>query len=212
MIYLFDDDLHSLNSDFEKKLPLERLEKAKKYRREIDKNLCIISYMLFYYGINKEYGIKEKLKWQIGKNYKPFLQNYQNIFFNISHCNCGCLCAIDNSEIGIDIQDYKSISLKNIIFRVCSDDEIKRIKYAKNSQREFCLFWTLKESYVKYTGNGISDNLKDYNFSDVNFNIPVKIKDLYFSAFEFDNYIIAVCSKKKYLKEHIIKLSQNEIC
>lgn len=135
-------------------LPIERRKKANRYKHSIDKKMCVISYLLLLYGLKENYGIIfPKISYE--SNGKPYLTDYPDIFFNISHCRYACVCALSDRIVGIDIQDIRPFSW-DIARRVCSKNELKMLENADDKSELFTKFWTIKESYLKMTGEGIS--------------------------------------------------------
>ncbi|WP_062491249.1 MULTISPECIES: 4'-phosphopantetheinyl transferase family protein [Paenibacillus] len=96
---------------------------------------------------------------------KPFLKNVENVFFNVSHSGNWVVCALDNSPIGIDIEIVKPIDI-SIARRFFSTVEYKDIMKRTPTQREdyFYTLWTLKESYIKAIGKGLSIPLDSFSF------------------------------------------------
>ncbi len=165
-------------------LPLERQERIRRYRRPIDKKLSAMSYIILLYALAKDYGIINP-EISIGHHGKPYLADYPNIYFNISHCIKGCVCVVLDTRIGVDIQEVRPYSA-DVAERVCSIDELERIEKANDKALEFTRIWAMKESYVKMTGEGISDNLKSINVSDYKDNIII---------YEKEDIVISVCYK-----------------
>ena len=100
-----------------------------------------------------------------GAHGKPYLKEYPQIHFNISHCMGLAVLAIGDCTVGIDaecVRPYREPLLK----RVLSDAELRQMEEAGESEREelFFRFWTLKESYVKAVGCGITVPLQDISF------------------------------------------------
>ena len=100
-----------------------------------------------------------------GAHGKPYLKEYPLIHFNISHCMGLAVLAIGDCVVGIDaecVRPYREPLLK----RVLSDAELRQMEEAGESEREelFFRFWTLKESYVKAVGCGITVPLQDISF------------------------------------------------
>lgn len=92
-----------------------------------------------------------------GKHGKPYLDGYPDFHFNISHSKGMLLCATAEEEIGCDIQEVRPIRSKLFC------------KYATEQEKDIyreqpILLWTLKESYLKLTGQGITRNLKSIEF------------------------------------------------
>lgn len=83
---------------------------------------------------------------------KPYLVSDQPLHFNLSHSGNWVVCAWDNQEIGVDIEIRREVPMDaiNMLFH---PDEIKVFE-TQRTEDYFTLFWTLKESYMKYRGMG----------------------------------------------------------
>ncbi|MBP1764512.1 MAG: 4-phosphopantetheinyl transferase family protein [Firmicutes bacterium] len=191
MIYLFDK-IDSFSDELFwrsiKVILAERAQKALAFRYMIDRKLSVIAYLLLAYGIKKEYGIFEELLFEYRENEKPYLKKYPDIFFNISHCKYGVVCAISSEEVGIDMEavgDYDEEVAKYI----CNEREYNSLVNSKNQAVDFCKLWTVKESVLKFTGEGICTDLKR-----VLDNIDLQIETLCSAD---HSYVISVCEKTK---------------
>lgn len=108
------------------------------------------------YTLKKTYGIAPKPEdWQKEEHGKPYLANIENIHFNISHSGRMAMCAIDTKPVGVDIEKIKPYS-DNVARRIMSAEEWRAFAVAQNKEEMFYKIWTLKEAYLKYTGDGIS--------------------------------------------------------
>ncbi|MDO4466963.1 MAG: 4'-phosphopantetheinyl transferase superfamily protein [Bacillota bacterium] len=138
-------------------LPESRIKKAYNYKKEKDKINCILSYVLFL-SLCKEMNLPiKKYEFTYEKNGKPTISGFP-YYFNISHCDKGCVCAISDQPIGIDIQDMRKINPR-LLEKVCSFNEQKNIQESLEKEREFFRIWTKKESLVKLSGIGLSQGL-----------------------------------------------------
>lgn len=85
---------------------------------------------------------------------KPYLVG-NPLFFNLSHSGEYTACVISDKEVGIDIQ---KVGMKEHAMRkVCTAEELASIKTAE----DFTRIWTIKESYAKANGMGVSFGLKN---------------------------------------------------
>jgi len=125
-----------------------------------------------------------KIEWMVNEHGKPFISG-GGACFNIAHSGEYVIVAIDETDVGVDIEKIRPVSEK-ISRRVFMENERRQLKTAADPELEFCRIWTLKESYVKYTGRGIAD-LKT-------FDVTRKIPGIEFARFLFDGYAAAVCS------------------
>lgn len=85
---------------------------------------------------------------------KPYLRDYPNVHFNISHSGIYVACAVADRPVGIDIQmisEYRP----DVADRVCSKAELAEIAVSDNPAAEFTKLWTRKEAYAKWAGEGI---------------------------------------------------------
>ena len=94
---------------------------------------------------------------------KPFIKEYPNIYFSISHCDKVIACSIDNKVNGIDVELIRNFDMY-VANRVCSKKEIKIINNSKSPEKAFFSYWTIKESLGKALGVGLNYSLKDTNF------------------------------------------------
>ena len=90
---------------------------------------------------------------------KPYLVEYPNIAFNLSHTNEYFLFAIsENCNLGVDIEKCKSRpnmeGLVNKCFAITERDYWHTISQ-QDQPSVFYQFWTRKEAFVKATGSGI---------------------------------------------------------
>ncbi|MGN0466321.1 MAG: 4'-phosphopantetheinyl transferase family protein [Lachnospiraceae bacterium] len=117
---------------------------------------------LLRYGLEKYYGLafqEEELEDQIGKNEygKPFLIGYPKIHFNISHCEGWVLCAFSEGKIGVDVERIRDFPT-SMVKKILTEQERQILnRYEKNVedyQKIFYRFWTWKESYLKWLGEG----------------------------------------------------------
>ena len=115
------------------------------------------------YGIDCGDGRKPDL--MEGAHGKPYLREYPQIQFNISHCMGLAVLAVGDCSVGIDVE-YVRPYREPLLKRVLSAAELRQMEAAGEAGREelFFRFWTLKESYVKAVGCGITVPLQDISF------------------------------------------------
>lgn len=196
----------------EKKIKIENFINKK------DKIRALIGEVLIRTIISKELNIRNKyIKFNKNKYGKPYLENYLNFHFNISHSGNYVVCAVDNKSIGIDIEVIKHIDYEEISKNFFA---AKEFDYITNEDSKFQLerfyeIWTLKESYIKCCGQGLSIPLKSFFIErDEYGNNKVisnnKCKEHIFKLFYIElGHKVAVCSLNKEIPNNIIRLDQN---
>ncbi|MFF2481857.1 4'-phosphopantetheinyl transferase family protein [Paenibacillus sp. NPDC058071] len=200
MIYYFDameQFTDGLCDQYIDRLPLERQQKVRRYKRLIDQKLSIISYLILQHGLRREYGIDEQVHFGYKDNHKPYLLDYPHIHFNISHCECCVAVAISCSEIGIDVQNMMDYDDKLASY-VCSKQEMEQLTIADDPGILFIKYWTLKESYLKMKGTGVTDHMSNYDFSEAS-TPGFEQFNLRFHILHHPQYIMSTCSVEHHL-------------
>jgi len=105
-----------------------------------------------------------------GSNGKPFFVNYPHIRFNLSHSGDYVVSAFDIRPVGIDIQEHRKIS-DSMARHFLNDRELEMFSLqTKEREREkiLCKLWTIKESYIKLTGEGMKKSMKEISVDRIN--------------------------------------------
>lgn len=121
-----------------------------------------IAYIMLSEALKKYFGITDFSLAKTEKG-KPFLKEYPDVHFNISHCDGLAVCGISKGEIGVDAELIRSFNPK-VMTRIFSVEEQNFIAASENPDTDFFRIWTLKESLCKFTGNGIFSGLSEYSF------------------------------------------------
>lgn len=127
---------------------------------------------------------------------KPHLANHPDIHYNISHCRDYIACILSRDyEVGIDVEDIRSFA-DSVARRVCAQSELDRIYTSECRNTEFFRHWTLKESYLKAIGQGLSFQMKNVVFDEITTqSIGCNQGKCHFRLLTDSEYIIAVCYK-----------------
>ena len=105
------------------------------------------------------------------KNGKPYV-NLPGCYFNISHSGNFAVAVVADSPCGVDIEEIRPAT-QRLIDRVCGEDEKIHLAKFDDPSEEFIRLWTVKESFLKMTGEGIgygreprvvNENMPNCNF------------------------------------------------
>lgn len=118
----------------------------------------LLSYVLCMNGKGKE------TDFAYGSNGKPYLKDGR-AFFNISHSGDYVVCSVSKSEIGCDVQTIGKYNPR-IAERFFTVNEKLFLENSENQSDDFTRLWTLKESVLKKTGEGITGGLDSFCFAD----------------------------------------------
>ena len=161
-------------------------------------NKKLIRDELLSFALLKEFNIKYS-EIQINKNEygKPYIKEYPNIHFNISHCNNLIACSIDNYVNGIDVENIREYD-DYVANRICSLEELKNLLNTDNREKLFFCIWTLKESLGKALGVGLNYCLKGTTFIIKDHHVYCSNNIFKYQIYEiFENYLLAVSYKSK---------------
>ncbi|MBQ6907110.1 MAG: 4'-phosphopantetheinyl transferase superfamily protein [Clostridia bacterium] len=196
VVYILDVSVFKDKNIFElylNDMPQYRKEKIAKIKSENGKRLSLGAGVLLKYGIKKYNPLCNCVDLIYNKQKKPYIKNYEKPYFNISHSGDMAVCAFSDSEIGCDIQKIKNVP-QNIMKKICSSEEYNYLLSVDGGlvAEEFCRIWTIKESYVKFTGKGI------LNPADI-----VIPKGVCFKEYKTDGYVLTVCGLKDDFAEEL---------
>lgn len=88
-----------------------------------------------------------------GSHGKPYLRDYPEVHFNISHSGPCVACAVADSPIGIDIQEVVPYD-PDTARLVFSEEEIDKIEKSFDMDLAFTRAWTIRESILKAQPQG----------------------------------------------------------
>lgn len=196
-------------------LPKERKESIAGVRDEnvAKKRLYVGAFL--QYVLSKETGIPvEQLRYAYNEWGKPELDmesmpdnvrsdvvekdTITNLCFNLSHSGDYVVLAVANSPVGIDIE-HKSKNYLSLAKRFFCKEEYEDI-FAQMGEREqkrrFLEYWTMKEAYIKYVGEGLRISLNSFRI-DIGTDgmSSVTEHNVYFKTFFMDEeYCVSICS------------------
>lgn len=134
-----------------------------------DYNKAATPYFMEYIPNSKNMPITKKLKFAYAKDGKPYLEDFKDFAFSISHSKdlvCASLCHKDEfDKIGIDIQFKAGKKSDLIAKRFYSDFEKDFLDSIDECNKKDVFFdiWAAKEAYVKMTGDGLKKDFKSFD-------------------------------------------------
>ncbi len=210
---LSDDDLFDIAYNV---VTNDRKNKVDNFHFKKDKVLSLASELLLLYSLRNIGYDTDNIEFIYEKNGKPYLKNSNDIYYNISHSGEYVMCAVSSREVGCDIEIISDINL-NIANRFFSDEEFNLINSKSNLNEKKDIFfklWTLKESFIKNTGLGMTLPLKSFAVNPEN-NITVRQdineNNYFFKLYDIEGYMCAVCSLINDLPLNLINVDLQNI-
>ncbi len=153
-------------------LPIEKIDEERRVRLLSMKSSTarlrsLAAGLILYYALCERLGLSSRsappFRLGYGERGKPYLRDYPEVFFNLSHSGDYVCCALGDGPVGVDIQ--KKISGKEkIAERFFTPGERQMLDACSGQEKETLFFrmWSVKESYLKLTGTGLSGGLADF--------------------------------------------------
>ena len=174
MKILVCDNIEELGEDFvawaETVLPDWRREQMLAIKHLRGRVQCAVAWLLVNHcqmseGGSSQLEVARNDNWIYNDHGKPFFEGRDDLFFSISHCKSAVAVAIDDKEVGIDIEEISRY--KESLVEYTMNEEEKRFADKKD---KFMEIWTKKEAVFKLLGTGITHEIKDVlkNHKDVN--------------------------------------------
>ena len=135
----------------------ERLKRGRAFVKADDMYRCLLAELLLKKSLEEEYGSQvAELHVEYSEFGKPVLPGYSDCHVNLSHSGNLVLCVVDQHSVGVDVEKIREIDPG--VAESCFTVNERRFLQSKPSEflARFYQLWTLKESYLKALGTGLS--------------------------------------------------------
>lgn len=135
---------------------------------------------------------------------KPYLTDYPEVHFNLSHSGDWVVVAVSNEFVGIDVEKrVPTDKCKDIAKRFFHPEEIMDLDLYKDAMLgwRFLHYWTCKEAYVKYLGTGLRTPLNQFCVEEEFGRVKGTQVTLQTEVLD-EEYVFAICVAKE--KDHHI--------
>lgn len=201
MIKLYRININNWDDPLENKELLNQIDeirrkKVMRYHMPDDRKRSLAAGIIIKHILN-ENGISEN-SLSYSKNGKPLADG---LFFNVSHSGDYVVGAVSDCEVGCDIEKISSAPMK-VAQHYFSPAESEYINSEPDKDRAFFTIWTLKESYMKMTGQGLGLALDSFEIlKTVNgFTLGKTLeRQCFFRTLEFDGYIFSVSNETDFV-------------
>lgn len=150
-----DEKLFSRALDFVSPYRRQKITLLKHWK---DKNRSLGAGIALHRAL-KDYGLEERImEYDVGAQGKPYFRYYPDLHFSLSHSGHYAICSIGGAEVGNDIEWVRS-GKERLAERFFAQAELAWIRGAKSAEEQeerMFRIWTMKESFLKVTGLGMS--------------------------------------------------------
>lgn len=223
MIHLTSITLQNLRESGSEKsildqlLPLESRDRLREKSNADNHDRSLLGELLARYSLKRYKGIADVRKpFIIGSKGKPHLDGISDIHFNISHSGGMIVCAVASSSIGVDVEHDRKINFR-VAERFFSSSEINDLFSLPEADRQAYFFqlWTIKESFLKTIGSGLTRTLNSFTVirTDHGFSLAGDqvSETLNVKTYQIPGYYLAVCNESQDFPQSIKTVSIKEI-
>ena len=200
MVKLYVADISNLPDpllvpDELKKLPMERqqrihnMQQEKSRKQSMGVGLLLQKVLALYHMQDSQVFI--------GEHGKPMIEGLE---FSLAHSGNLVICAVSDKPIGCDVEEIRKAP-KGVAKRYFSESEQAYLSRFSEEEydKEFFKLWTMKESYVKMTGEGIAQTLEKFEVV-VGERARVlrdgAVQDCFLQDLVLEGYLVSVCRKE----------------
>ena len=171
-----------------------RKEKMQRLKQSSDRINNIASAYLLNEAL-KVHSLSEKdMEYGTNEWGKPYFAKRPDIHFSISHTKGAVALLISDCECGVDIEGRRE-NYERVINKAFTDKEREYLKNTTDKEYTFARLWTLKESFIKAVGQGMSYGLSEFEVADENGIISLVVsKDK--REFHIENPDITFCGNE----------------
>lgn len=159
-----------------------------------------------------------EISFNVDRYGKPSLKNCPEFTFNISHSGHWVVLIWSRQQfaLGIDVEQIKPMDL-GIAERFFHTTEYLDLLSRQGAEQMeyFFQLWTLKESYIKAEGKGLSIPLDTFSFRYRGNQIwySPETRGYYFKTFRIDaGHFVSACSNAENLPETIKIMTYQDVC
>lgn len=194
-------------------LPESSQNRILKITNEDSFGRSILGELLIRYSLTIAAGTRlENNEFTLSLKGKPSLPNDHGLHFNMSHSADKIAVAVTHSEVGIDVEQTRRVNFR-VAERFFSASEISDLMALPEEERQeyFFTLWTIKESFLKAIGSGLTRSLNTFTVmrSPDGFSLTggEPAGDYFVRTYKpCDQYQLAVCSLENDFPSDIVEV------
>lgn len=188
---LVDETIHFENlRPYLQYLTLAQQKQVERYHLEQDKITCLIAKLLIKKQASEDLKVPfDKIQVSYKPFGKPYLPNYPNYHFSISHSHHCVAFGWGKEPIGVDVEYVASSKLNEEVAKTFfAPKELQAFLSSPSQEMTFHEIWTQKEAYVKMLGTGMATSLLSFDVKEE------KLKKSLLSTYDL-GYWFSACSQ-----------------
>ncbi len=217
---LGEDVFEAMKPDLLKRVPEATRQKILSFARCNDSQRSLLGELLARHLLTKTTGlVLPEYPFTIGEKGKPVPDGHKGIHFNISHSGLWVAVALSPASVGVDVERMRKVP-EGVAHRFFSETENKMLQNAANDYEKaeiFFTLWTLKESFIKALGKGLTKSLSSFTIVETGHkqyrldNDP-EAEGYFLKTFEFcEGYKLSACAANNEFCDSVKIINTNEL-
>lgn len=157
-------------------LPQWRRDVAMRYKHLAGQRESAMAYVALCKALRDGFGITCQPRFAYNEHGKPYLVDYPNLHFSMSHCATAAGCIVSEQPCGLDIERIRPAKERLVAYTM-NEAEQGEIANDANHDLAFTKLWTRKEAVLKLKGTGIATDLKAALLPEALDGIELETKD-----------------------------------
>lgn len=162
------DEFLKFYQEISSSLPHSVKQKVEAFKFPADQQRSLMGDLMVRHFYGNKLGLKPReIDFEYNQHQKPLLKSVEAEYFNISHSGNHVVVAFSDMPVGIDVELMKK-DRRNIAERFFTPSEITDMNTVGSQEEQIKYFyqlWTLKESYMKAIGDGLTMSLSSFSFA-----------------------------------------------
>ena len=185
-----------------KDFSLERKEKIKRFKQPESRRQSLGAGLLLNHVLHSHGFHMDDVTYAV--HGKPQIDGFH---FNMSHSGDYIICAVSENSVGCDVEKVSDLP-QNIAERYFTSKEVAYLNQLGDAEKvnEFYRIWTMKESYLKMTGEGLQFGMNRCAFrigTVVEVYQDDEKQDCHMKEYRLNGYKVTVCAKEDIFNENI---------
>jgi len=154
----------------------EEQKRYARYRKEETKKAFLCARIILREEFRK-LKIPFDMEINFNKYNKPFLSDYPDFHFNISHSGNYVMLGFSRYPLGVDIErivTYNKSTIMKLAKIVFHKTEVQLLLQQIENEAQFLFtkLWSIKESFIKAIGKGFYADTKSFTINNINSRVP----------------------------------------
>jgi 4'-phosphopantetheinyl transferase len=204
------------NEIFSKVLPESTVMRAGKITNRKNRLLSLSGELLARHLLFKTFGHSvTEMEFSYAEKGKPYLPGRNDVHFNISHSGNMVAAAVAHTRIGIDIEHFRKINFQ-IAERFFTPAELFYIHTQEEPEktRNFFEIWTIKESFLKAIGTGLTRSLSSFEVTNNAGKFLISgngSENFGVNAYHLKDYQLAVCVEHDIIPKTVSEVAFDDL-